>query len=379
MLLRLLLTLVLAVTVESVAVTSASAQLFENPPLLLRLFGVKRKEEGQPRQPGGGARVIRVPRDGSPPPGVGDYSGPALGPNGPVMPRIIKAPEPALKIKPKNDDAKTVVVVGDGFAASLAAGLNVAFADTPTIRIEAMTKDDSGLADPAIANWPERLRTRLGDAVPPDAVVVMLGASDRLPIPVNGVEQEFRSAPWEEVYRARVRTMINAARAVNVPIYWVGLVPMADLDTTTDMAFLDEIFRQENGTQLGIYVDVWNAFADATGGFAESGADVEGQVRRLRLRDGIGFTKSGSRKLAFFVEQELRKWLENGAPGIVLPTAANGLVVSLADPEVGPDEDLAPLAAPPPPEAGSPLHALVVEGHPLMPVAGRVDDLRVTR
>lgn len=369
--------LVLA-AVQATLVAPSSAQLFENPPLLLRLFGVKNKEE-RPPPPPSGARVIRVPRDGADTRIGPGSSGPALGPNGPVMPRIIKAPDPALLIKPKNDDAKVVVVLGDAFAVSLASGLNVAFADTPTIRIEAMTVEKSGLADPTVANWPERLAKRLEDTAKPDAIVVMLGAADRVPIPVDGVEREFRSERWEVVYRARVQAMVGEAKAANVPIYWVGLVPMADLDRTTDMAYLDEIVRQEVGKQFAVYVDVWNAFADATGSFSATGADVEGQVRKLRLSDGEGFTKSGSRKLAFFVEQELRKWLERGAPSIVLPSSANGLVVSLADPEAEPGEELAPVAAAALPKEGTPLFTLVVEGRPLVPVVGRVDDLTIRR
>lgn len=379
---RVLLAAMVLAAAQATLVAPASAQLFENPPLLLRLFGVKKKEDRSALPPAG-ARVIRVPRDGDNRVGPGsmDPRGglPALGPTGPVMPKIIKAPDPALLIKPKNDDAKVVVVLGDDFATSLASGLNVAFADTPTIRIEPMTVERSGLADPTVANWPERLADRLAEAKKPDAVVVMLGAADRVPIPVDGVEREFRSERWEVVYRARVQAMIAEAKTANVPLYWVGLVPMADLDRTTDMAYLDEIVRQEVGKQFAVYVDVWNAFADATGSFSASGADVEGQVRKLRLSNGEGFTKSGSRKLAFFVEQELRKWLERGAPSIVLPSSANGLVVSLADPEAEPGEDLAPVAAAALPKEGTPLHTLVVKGQPLTPVVGRVDDLRIRR
>ncbi|WP_181703030.1 SGNH/GDSL hydrolase family protein [Chthonobacter albigriseus] len=351
----------------------AAAQLFENPPLLLRLFGVK-KRETPPQQ--GGARIIQVPSGGK---GQG-YTGPSLGPNGPVMPRIIKAPEPALQIKPKNDDAKVVLVIGDAWGGSLAAGLNVAFADTPTVKIEAAAVEGSGLADRSKLDWPQKLTDRLAAKDAPNAVVVMLGPADRAPIQADGQEAEFRGATWETVYRARAQALIVAARSRNIPLFWVGLVPTADFDQTTDLAYLDELIRQENTDNLGVYVDVWNAFADATGSFAASGPDVEGQVRKLRLSDGSGFTKSGSRKLAFFVEQEIRKWLESGAPGIVLPTnSGSGLVVSLADPEADVDEGLAANGPPPVPKEGTALHAVIVEGKPIHPVNGRVDDLRVIR
>jgi hypothetical protein len=55
-----------------------------------------------------------------------------------------------------------------------------------------------------------------------------------------------------------------------------------------------------------------------------SGPDVEGQNRRLRTADGVHFTKFGARKLAHYVERELRRGLLNrtSAPAIAaLPSA----------------------------------------------------------
>lgn len=339
------------------------AQIFQEPPLLFRLFGAKPK----PVAPAPTYRVIRVPEEGLP----GIQEGPGIG--GPTRPKVIKPPKPKVVIPPKDADAKVVWVIGDELADGLARGLDVAFADTPALKIENGAVPGSGLATPDKVDWPRTLADRLASKRP-DILVVMMGLADRSPIAVDGQPTDFRMAGWETVYRARVQSLVAAARARQVPVYWMGLAPMADFDLTTDIAFLDEIYRQETGLAFGTYVDVWNAFADETGAFSPSGPDVGGQIRQLRLKDGIGFTKSGNRKLAFYVEQEIRGWLKSGAAGPAAPVNTEaGLVVSLSDPEAGPDEELAGAGPAPEPKPGTALHDLLVLGKPPKPRPGRVD------
>lgn len=341
------------------------AQLSETP-FFQRLFGGGRREE--PPKPGG-PKILRPPAGGA-----AVRPGQDLAP-GPTTPKKIVPRKPAPVQPAKDADARVVLVIGDRLAEGLARGLDVAFADTPKLTIENAAVSPSGLAVPG-TDWPKRLAERFAAPRPPDVVVVMTGVDDRLPLTVDGVEEPFRSVAWEKVYTARARAVVSAAVDRHVPLYWVGLVPMADVDLTTDMAFLDETYRKVAGQGLGHYVDVWNAFADDVGSFVASGPDVGGQERQLRLKDGIGFSKSGQRKLAFYVEQELRGWLAGAAVAAAQPrrTAAGGLVVSLTDPDAG-DDDLVPATAAAPPREGSPLYRLVVLGQPPAPRVGRVDDL----
>jgi uncharacterized protein len=338
---------------------------YDGRPLLYRLFG-KRNPDPLPPPPGA-PRVIRVQPSTQP-----------AAPAATTQPRRTRPAAPEVIVTPKDPDARRVLVIGDEMAASLTRGLEVAFADTPKVNILGAAVEGSGLAVTEPVNWIEKTREALAGENPADAVVVMFGLSDMKPLDVDGEPAEFRSPDWEKVYRARFRSVLLAARSRNVPVFVVGLVPMADIGLTTDVAFLDDLYRQEAESAFTTYINVWNEFADETGGYAASGPDVGGQSRQLRLNDGIGFTRSGSRKLAFYVEQEIRAWVEKGAPGMVLPVmSGDGLVMSLTDPEAGPDEELAGLVDMPAPRDGSPLHELVVLGRPLPPVVGRVDDLAV--
>src|SRR5262249_20225301 len=68
-------------------------------------------------------------------------------------------------------------------------------------------------------------------------------------------------------------------------------------------------------------VDVWDGFVDEAGKYSNYGPDYEGQVRRLRLNDGVFFTKAGAIKLARYVEQELSRLMSNRVP-VALPSGS---------------------------------------------------------
>jgi hypothetical protein len=92
---------------------------------------------------------------------------------------------------------------------------------------------------------------------------------------------------------------------------------------------------------------VWDGFVDEAGKYSNYGPDYEGQVRRLRLSDGVFFTKYGAVKLARYVEHELRRFMNNRVP-VALPSGPVESSPSAAKPAerplVGP---VVPLTGPP--------------------------------
>ena len=172
-----------------------------------------------------------------------------------------------------------------------------------------------------------------------------------------------------------------------MPVFWVGLPAIRGTKATADAVYLNDLYRARAERAGAVYIDVWDGFVDETGKFTMHGPDLEGQVRRLRSWDGVYFTTYGARKLAHYVEREIRRYMSNRAVPLMLPTGP-----------VGPTSDLKsavrPLAGPVLPLTVTPGNAnelagsgdtravhsdaiaasVLVKGDPVTAPAGRADD-----
>ena len=142
------------------------------------------------------------------------------------------------------------------------------------------------------------------------------GKSARSP---NGL-YEFREDRWIELYTRKIDEMIAVVKSKGVPVVWVGLPAVRGPKGTSDMLFLDSLYREAAGKAGITYVDVWDGFVDEAGRFLQKGPDFEGQIRQLRSPDGTYFTKPGARKLAHYVEREIARLLAGRSAPIELPT-----------------------------------------------------------
>jgi hypothetical protein len=359
-----------------------------------------------------------------------------------VIEDFSKAPPPE---KGETVPQRHVLVLGDGMADWLAYGLEDAFAEQPDLGVIRKHKTVSGLikyqpkGEPA--DWAAAAKSILATEKP-DAIVVMLGLNDRLSIrepaagkydnrspdkkgdktdakvrpdakpgdaelspddaaddsdavPEKGARgpngvYEFREERWVGLYGKKIEDMIAVLKSKGVPVLWVGLPAVRGVKATSDMLFLDSLYR-EAASKAGItYVDVWDGFVDEAGRFLQQGPDFEGQTRRLRSYDGVYFTKPGARKLAHYVEREITRLLAgrsspfalpsepatpdaNALPGQPAPRPLAGPVVPLVVSPAGTDQLLGGPGSRPGPVDALAARTLV-KGEPLAPPPGRADD-----
>lgn len=368
----------------------------------------------------------------------------------PFHPRVARRPPPRIDYshapaaeKPDVVPDRNVLVLGDAMADWLGFGLEEVFGDQPELGVIRKYNSESGLikypskrGEPS--DWVASAKAIVA-AEKTDAVVVMLGWYDRIPIqeakpetsspptirtrepsvspaeneaadddadalpaaaagavvhPPDG-DNEFRSARWVQLYTRKVRQMIAALKSKGAPVIWVGLPAFRGQQATSDALFLNALYR-DIAAKAGItYVDVWDGFVDEAGRFVQYGPDFEGQTRRLRSADGVFFTRPGARKLAHYVDREIKRLLATRAAPSVLPSEPSPIL-----PEGGRDKTLSrPLAGPVVPlvapavdttallggagtKAGA-VDALVTrtlaKGEPLAAPAGRADDYRWPR
>ena len=260
------------------------------------------------------------------------------------------------------DPAFTVAVIGDSLGQMLGQGLTEAFADKPEVAILRKARENTGLVREDYYDWTKTARDLASGADKINLVVMMIGSNDRQVLRDGGASVELRSPRWLQIYGDRVEGVAQIFRDKKIPVLWVGLPVMKNDRLSADMAAFNEIFKERASRAGAIFVDSWEAFLDDRGLYAAYGPDVNGQFQKLRSGDGVHFTKPGARKLAYFLESEIRRAADNGRPKPEAEIAA--LTPGPAPSDVAPAKTI-PL--PPARGSGDPLVLA-----PLPPVAPQV-------
>ncbi len=197
-----------------------------------------------------------------------------------------------------------------------------------------MPKSD-GSAKPDVAQAPE-----VDTELPQDDADIAKESQVRTARSPNGLYQ-FGEDRWSALYAKKIDEMVVVVKSKGMPVIWVGLPAISGAKGTSDMLFLDSLYR-EAASKAGItYVDVWDGFVDEHGLFQQKGPDFEGQIRQLRSYDGIFFTKAGARKLAHYVDREITRLLAARSGPIALPTEP-----ATPDTSAAPGQPPRPLAGP---------------------------------
>lgn len=293
----------------------------------------------------------------------------------------------------KTPDAKKVLVIGDFMAAALADGLVMATETDADLEIEKGSDGSSGLVRTDHLDWPKTLKQQI-DTMHPTLIVIMLGSNDRQLMTVNGEKQKFRTEAWNNEYERRITELINVAKDNHVPFIWAGLPSFQAPSLSADAASLNSMYREKVEAAGGVFIDIWDGFADEEGKFIATGSDINGQPVRLRGSDGLSLTKAGKRKMAFYLERDLRRLtgtdeianlirldsanLPLDKPSTV-PAVANILTVapmSLADPELDGATQLLDSNLLPKTSGATPRDLLIEKGETEAAPEGRVDDFR---
>jgi len=243
---------------------------------------------------------------------------------------------------PENDRYR-VQIWGDQMAAGLLEGLSEQLAEEPRLQIEPKQRWLNGLLRVDVDQEAVTIDRALANGAPHIAVL-MLGADDRLALRrPNGRRMAVGSDEWKAEYARRIDVIMRALRKRSVAVFWVGLPVMRREDATDDAEMINELVRSRalaNGVR---FVDIFASFADADRAYSSHGPDLAGKMRLLRDQDGVHFTGTGYRKLAYFVERELKRAAAQAWDERMVPLAGNEAEQSRVRPPA--TVKLAPLAA----------------------------------
>lgn len=213
-------------------------------------------------------------------------------------------------------------VFGDSLGDGIWAGLYRAFNPDGNVDIVKKSRVSTGFVRTDYFDWNKNLAGILA-AEKVHIAVIMVGANDMQPIRVSGKWHKVGSEGWRDIYSARIDKFIKRLKAGNTAVYWVGLPIMRAPKHNAAMEVMNEIFRERAFVNGVKFVDTWNGFSDQFGRYSAFGPDLNGQVGRLRADDGVHFTIRGYRKLAHFVEREIRRDMRQARAERDIPLAGS--------------------------------------------------------
>ena len=227
--------------------------------------------------------------------------------------------EPAKPKVEKSETATRLAVLGDSLAFDLVSALERAHAEDPNLVVTGYGVDASGFVRDDYYDWPERLRTLISDNAF-DIAVVIIGINDRQPI---GKDKPLADE-WKAEYTARVERFLGQLRVANKPVIWVGLPPMAKSSYSEAMTQISSLQRLAAFASGAEFVDIYERFTGEDGNYSSYGPDLSGQNVQIRKSNGIHFTKAGADKLAFYVDQALKRFYRGGTISLEVADLLSG-------------------------------------------------------
>ena len=202
-------------------------------------------------------------------------------------------------------DTYRMQAYGDQYAQGLLVHLADALADDTRLQVQRKHRQLPGLIRPDLE---DELRNEDANKEPLHIAVVMIGANDRFNIrgaPPRGFV--LGTEEWRQEYGRRADRLMKTLKRRGAAVYWVGQPIMRRPDINEQAQTMNDIVREKAYLNGMKYIDITAQFADEAGNYSAYGPDIAGKQALMRDADGVLFTWTGYRKLAHFVEREIKR------------------------------------------------------------------------
>ena len=221
-------------------------------------------------------------------------------------------------------DVYKLQAYGDPLAEGILSGLVEAFAGDSRMQVSRKHRVLGGLTrndfddEMKAEEQPGREAFHIG--------VVMIGMYDRNNMRTSPRDfVRWGTDEWRKEYGRRVDSFIKTLKRRGVAVYWVGQPAMRSPQQNEAAQAMNDIVREKAYLNGAKFIDIAAHFADEAGNYAPWGPDITGKQKLLRENDGVMFTYAGNRKLALFVEQEIKRDLAQAKNERAIPLAGNDL------------------------------------------------------
>lgn len=192
-----------------------------------------------------------------------------------------------------------VLLIGDSLMQGLAPHLVARFNRKHQIQTVDMSRHSTGLTYPAFYNWPEAVRGAF-EKQSFNVLIVFMGANDPWDMTIKGKYIRFASDRWNEIYRERVRSILDIAKAHNTRVIWLSTPPMGREDIKAKIPQLNQLYQAEiaNFADTARFIDTAPVLTTDGVTYTRFIEVPERGSVMLRTDDGIHFTTQGHKLLS---------------------------------------------------------------------------------
>jgi hypothetical protein len=217
--------------------------------------------------------------------------------------------KPYITKKPKNGVFK-VVVLGDSLADGLYSGLYRLNRNNDRLKIKKKSKVNTGIVRSDRYDWNKGVK-KIAATRAYEIAVVLIGLNDLQTFRGLGKAHHFKQTGWVKQYEKRIEKMILDLKAADMAVYWVGIPITTPKRYQKEYAYLNEFFKKAAEKHDLRYIDTWTGLANEKGKYTPFWRNASGKKSQIRTRDGIHFTPDGYLIFAGFLNDILKKDLED--------------------------------------------------------------------
>jgi hypothetical protein len=142
---------------------------------------------------------------------------------------------------------------------------------------------------------------RIADSNQVDLVIVMLGNNDGQDMQGAEGRIAFGTPQWRAAYGTAVDRLMTGMKDRGIAIYWLGVPPAGSPERDDALKLVNEVHKERADANGVRFIDLRALFTDSSDRFVDSGADEQGNVVRMRMRDGLRMLKAGNTRAALAI------------------------------------------------------------------------------
>lgn len=206
------------------------------------------------------------------------------------------------------NDKQRILVIGDSLAGELYLGLYEAYRGDKSVSVKRNNKISSGIVRDDFYDWNKKA-AQIAAKGSADIVLMMIGGNDGQPIRVAGQRYRERVGTdlWRKTYGDRVEAIIREFHDRGVRFYWVGMPIQRKKRDNKVGQTINELFRERSARVGTGFIDAYDLFDGDDGKYATHLTDDRGKRKRMRHKDGMHFSTSGSKWLGRVVKRVIEQ------------------------------------------------------------------------